>query len=204
VRGGELQALLICRYALMESVDQPIMSVGPCRRRRFARRTHGGRFAGIFLILIAVFVSVADHFDPGVVAVCLGFACPALLDDLLSAVTVMDDGVRLDGFRLPRTLRYAEVAQAQLGENRFGVVVKTVDLIPNHGRRLRIITFQFTGFYGRDGWAAELIAAFQSHHVDAEPDLLKHLSHAASRSETSVREEQAALDERKQDPPISF
>jgi hypothetical protein len=152
---------------------------------------------------MAVFVSVADHFDPVAVAVCLGFACPALLDDLLSAVTVTDDGVHLDGFRLPRTVRYAEVAHARLGENRFGVVVKTVDLIPNHGRRLRVIPFQSTGFYGRDGWAAELIAAFQLHHVDADADLLKHLSQAATRSETSVREEQATLDKRT-DPPISF
>jgi hypothetical protein len=188
----------------MESGDQPLVAAGTYHRRRFARRTHGGRFAGIVLILIAVFVSVADHFDPGAVAICLGLGCPALLDDLLAAVTVTDDGVRLTGFRLPRTLRYAEVAHAQLGENRVGVVVKTVDLTPNHGRRLRIIPFQFTGFYGRDGWATDLIAAFGSHHIDADADLLEHLSHAASRSETSVREQQAALDERKQDPPISF
>jgi hypothetical protein len=138
------------------------------------------------------------------VAVLLTFGCPALLDDLLGAVTMLDDGVRLTGFRLPRTLRYPEVAHAQLGENRVGVVVKTVDLIPTQGRRFRVVPFQFTGFYGQDGWAAELIAAFQSHHIHAEADLLELLTQAASRPEASVRNEQAAFDQRKQDPPISF
>jgi hypothetical protein len=53
--------------------------------------------------------------------------------------------VRLAGVRLPRTLQYDDIAHARLGENRFGVVVKTVKLIPTHGRRVRIIPFQFSG-----------------------------------------------------------
>lgn len=153
---------------------------------------------------MALLVSVADHFDPAVVAVLGGLGCPALLDDLLGAVAVTHDGVRLTGFRLPRTLRYSGVAHARLGESRFGAAVKTVDLIPRHGRRLRIIPYQFTGFYGPEGWAAELLAAFQAYQVDGEADLAMHLSQAASRAETSVRKEQAGFDERKEDPPIAF
>lgn len=202
---GELQAALeSADTRLIESLDQPIVAAGPCRRRRFGRRKHGGRYAGIGLILMAVLVTVANRFDPATVAVLLALGCLGLLDDLLGAVTVMEDGVRLTGLRLPRTLPFAEVAHAQLGENRFGIVVKTVDLIPNRGRRLRIIPFQFTGFYGTDGWAAELIAAFESNHIDAKADLLRHLSQAAKRSEASVREEQASFDDREQDPPITF
>jgi hypothetical protein len=46
--------------------------------------------------------------------------------------------------------------------------------------------------------------AFNAHGVDTEPELMEHLTQAASRSGASVSEAQAADDTSRQDPPISF
>ena len=111
--------------------------------------------------------------------------------------------MRLTGFRLPRTLRYSDIAAAKLGENRMGVVVKTIDLVPRQGRQLRIIPFQYTGFYGPDGcFPAD--RRLQVHDIDIEPELLTHLSRAASRTEVSVKDEAQSYEAAKQDSPISF
>lgn len=145
-----------------------------------------------------------DGFQLGMAAIMVGFGGPMILEDRFRAITFMDDGFRVTGFRPPRTLRYSEIASATLGETDGGVLVKTINFAPKHGLGVGITPFTYVGFYGPDGWASLLIAALKSHHIESEPELLEHLERAAARSETDVREEQAAAEARKEDPPISF
>jgi hypothetical protein len=45
---------------------------------------------------------------------------------------------------------------------------------------------------------------FEAHRVPADPELMKHLTRAASRSELSVRKEHEGYEAGNQEPPISF
>jgi hypothetical protein len=188
----------------MTSSAEPAVAGGANRARRYGGRRHGLAFSGGVVILIVAVLGALGQLNLGAAALLLGLGCFNVLYDLLNAVTFTGDSVRLTGLRIPRQLRYDDVAQARLGENRVSVVVKTVDLVPTHGRRLRIIPFQFSGFYGPGGWAALLLEIIESHCIPAEPELIKHLTHAATRSERSVREQQEGYESRKEDPPISF
>jgi hypothetical protein len=183
---------------------QPAVSSAEDQARRFGRRRRAGLFAGAGLVAIGALVIVVGPVDPVAVAFTLGLGGMAILDNLLSAVTFTNDGVRLTGLRLPSKLRYDDIANASLGETSYAVIVKTVELIPTHGRRLRLVPYQFSGFYGPEGWAALLIKVFESRGIAAEPELMSHLARAASSSEVAVPGQQQGYEEGKQEPPISF
>ena len=161
-------------------------------------------FSGCMGILVAAVAMIIDGFQLEVAAIMVGLGGPMILEDRFRAITFMDDGFRVTGFRPPRTLRYSEIAAATIGETQAGVIVKTINFAPTRGFGVGITPFTYVGFYGPDGWGSLLLAALKSHHIQSQPELLEHLERAAAHSETDVRVEQAAAEARKEDPPISF
>ena len=123
--------------------------------------------------------------------VAIGLPTWFILDDVVTAITITPEAVRVTtAMGTPsRRLAYANVARVSLGTTRGGPgrarTLATLELTPKQGRPLRIVPYQYADFYGQDGWAALLNAAWDAQRVPMDADVAQALAEASSSAEPS-------------------